>query len=122
VVFLATSEQAGDPKELGIGFESIDIIGSTEYPTVAAGAEAAALYLQDRLGVTHVVQLGVFEKVSLFVKQVLANLFGIELNPMNQSSGSRSSKPLPISSDRHKSFLFGSPKISPSIPRVRLLS
>jgi len=81
VVFLATPQQAGGLEELGIGSESIFVIGSAEYPTVAAGAEAATLYLQDGLGIANVVQLGVFEKVSLFVKQVLANLFGIELNP-----------------------------------------
>ncbi len=42
--------------------------------------EEAACYLQRGLGVANVISLGVYEKVSGVVKQVLANLFGIELD------------------------------------------
>lgn len=83
VVFLVEDEGDVDfLRSLGVSPEMIFRIGSADYPTQEIALREATDYLHRGLEIpkTNIIELGVSEKISPIVEQVLANLFGIHLN------------------------------------------
>ena len=75
VVFLSRGDAETQKLiHLGAGSEEIFQIGTPQYPTLQAGVEQATAYLREGWGMDGIVFLGVFEKVSPLVRQVLESL------------------------------------------------
>lgn len=67
-------------QSLGVGSEVVYRVGSSEYPTREVAIQEATAYLRNGLGIASVISLGVSEKISPAVEQVLLSLFGIRLD------------------------------------------
>lgn len=81
VVFLVENEaEVKILQSLGVSPEVMYRIGSAEYPTREVALQEATNYLRGGLDVAQIIWLGVSEKISPIVEQVLLNLFGIRLD------------------------------------------